>query len=293
MLAYYDTGESLFVGSDIFINKCKIKETSLHSHNFVEIAFVVNGEGIHKIGDMEFPCNKGEIYIINHDVQHQFIANETQEFEIYNCIFKPMFFNYSFIDNKKFYDVTHSFLIKMIDGDINFKIPKITLGNNDFNYINALYEDMLDEYTIKHEGYIEILKADLVKLIILILRMIRKEINDTDNVYEKNELLEKVIDYIHFNYYNEITIEELSMMAFLSQSHFCRLFKEYSGITVKEFTQKVRINEACIILRKSNKKIADIAAEVGYNDIKYFISLFKKLMGMTPNEYRKKIVKSS
>lgn len=286
MFGHYDTGETFFGDGDIYINKCKTKETALHAHSFVEIAFVSAGNGIHKIGNEDFICKKGDIYIINHDISHQFIANEDCEFEIYNCIFKPMFFNYSFIDSKKFYDVTHSYLLKIIDGDVTFKTPKITLVPKDFICIHALYEDMLKEYIMKEEGYTEVFKADLIKLIIIILRTIRKE-TINNNSCNKNELLEKAINYIHDNYYNDITIEELSMMAFLSQSHFCRLFKEYSGMTVKEFTQRVRINEACRLLLKSNKKIADIAAEVGYNDIKYFISLFKKLTGMTPNEYKK------
>ena len=289
MLSHYDTGESLFGDGDIYINKCKTNETALHAHSFVEIAFVSDGDDIHKIGDEEFLCKKGDIYIINHDILHQFIADKDCEFEIYNCIFKPMFFNYSFIDSKKFYDVTHSYLLKIIDGDVTFKTPKITLNLNDFICVHAIYEDMLYEYNRKEEGYSEVFKADLIKLIILILRTIRKDtINNNYSLY-KNELLEKTINYIHDNYYKDITIEELSMMAFLSQSHFCRLFKEYSGMTVKEFTQRIRINEACRLLRKTNKKIADIAAEVGYNDMKFFISLFKKLTSMAPNEYRNRI----
>lgn len=288
MLAYYDTGETIFGDADIFINKCRTKETVLHAHSYIEIAFVSDGNGIHKIGNDDFLCKKGEIYFINHDIPHQFIANEDCELEIYNCIFKPMFFNYSFIDSKKFYNVTHSFLLKIIDGDVTFKTPKIALNQKDFKYIHVLYEDMLNEYNIKDEGYTEVFKADLIKLIILILRTIKKESIDNSNVYiKKNDLLEKAIHYIHCNYYKDITIEELSMMAFLSQSHFCRLFKEYSGMTVTEFTQRIRINEACRLLHNSNKKIADIAAEVGYNDIKYFISLFKKFIGMTPTDFKK------
>ena len=287
MLAYYDTGDKLFGEEDIFINKCKMKETVLHAHSYIEIVFVSDGNGIHKIGKEDYLCKKGEIYFINHDIPHQFIANDDCEFEIYNCIFKPMFFHNSFIDSKKFYNVTHDSLLKILDGDATLKTPKISLIDSNFIYIQTLYEDMLKEYSIKDEGYTEVFKADLIKLIILILRTLKKETIVNNNVYIKNDLLEKAIDYIHCNYYKDITIEELSMMAFLSQSHFCRLFKEYSGMTVKEFTQKIRIKEACRLLDKSNKKIADIAAEVGYNDIKYFLSLFRKHVGMTPTEYKK------
>lgn len=284
MINYYDTGEKYFIDADIYMNKCKVSETATHSHSFVEIAFVAEGEGIHKIGTLEFPCSKGEIYIINHDVEHQFIARENSELLIYNCVFKPTFFNYSFIDSKRFYDVTYGFLIKTIENDVNLKSPKITPIEMN---IDALFEEMLAEYESKDEAFVEVLKADLIKLIIMILRTIRKENKDNKIIPVKNELLEKVIDYIHSNYYKEVTIEELSMQAFLSQSHFCRLFKEYAGMTVKELTQRIRINEACNLLISTNKKIGDIAYEIGYNDVKHFNSLFKKITGKTPNEYKK------
>lgn len=286
MLAYYDKGEGLFVDADIFINKCFMKETVLHAHSYIEIAFVTAGNGIHKIGNEDYLCKKGEVYIINHDIPHQFIAESDNEFEIYNCIFKPQFFQYSLIDSKQFYSVTHTFLLKLLDGEASFKTPKIALEQKDFLRAQTLYDDMLYEFNTKEEGYTEVFRADLIKLIILILRTMKKD-TAGNNVYKKNDLLEKVIHYIHDNFYKDITIEELSMMAFLSQSHFCRLFKEYSGMTVTEFTQRIRIKEACRLLYKTNKKIADIAAEVGYIDIKYFNSLFKKLTGLTPTDYKK------
>jgi len=58
---------------------------------------------------------------------------------------------------------------------------------------------MLDEYNSKEEGYTEVFKADLIKLIILILRTIKKESIEDSKVFIKNDLLEKAIDYIHCN----------------------------------------------------------------------------------------------
>jgi AraC family L-rhamnose operon transcriptional activator RhaR len=82
-------------------------------------------------------------------------------------------------------------------------------------------------------------------------------------------------------------LEELSMLAFLSPSHFCRLFKEYTGLTVSEYTQRLRIEEACRLLKMSDKKVIDVAADVGYKDIKHFNQVFKKIIGKTPRDYRK------
>jgi AraC family transcriptional regulator, L-rhamnose operon transcriptional activator RhaR len=287
MLKNYVNGDQLFDGEDIYLNCVKVKFTPLHAHNFVEIAFVAEGEGVHKIGNKEYPCNKGEIYIINHDIPHQFIANGTSELIIYNCVFKLSFFDLSLINNKLFYEVTYSFLLSLLSNHITLKTPKATLSEHVTSRVHLLYEDMLFEYTQKEEGYIEILKAELMRLLVLILRAMKNERLDNKDFLERNQLLEKAIAYIHSNFYKDITIEALSMQAFLSQSHFCRLFKEYAGLTVKEFTQRTRINEACRLLSTTDKRIADIAFEVGYNDTKHFNCVFKKFTGVTPSNYRK------
>jgi len=287
ILANYMNGDQLFAGEDIFLNCCKIKSTNLHAHSFVEIAFVAEGVGIHRIGNKEYPCNKGEIYIINHDIPHQFIAQDLSEFVIYNCIFKLSFFFFFLMNEKLFYEVTYTFLLGLINNQTAIKTPKASLSEPIAQKVHVLYEEMLFEYTHKEEGYIEILKAELMKLFVLILRAMKTAISDNHEAIERNQLLENSIDYIHKNYYKDITIEALAMKAFLSQSHFCRLFKEYAGITVKEFTQRTRINEVCRLLGDTDKKIADIAFEVGYSDLKHFHTIFKKFMGVTPNTYRK------
>lgn len=289
MFDYYDNGNKLFVDADIYLNCCEIKVTPLHAHSFVEIAFIAKGEGIHKIGELTQPCKSGEIYIINHDVPHQFIAENQSELEIYNCVFKPSFFDFSMIDSKIFFDITYGFLIKIIGNEKMLKTPKITLLGDSFQKVFTLYQEMLYEYSMKDEGYLEILKGELIRLIVYILRAMKNMIKESDTHSKKDHLIEKSIDYIHSNFSKDLTLEELSMQAFLSRSHFCRLFKEYTGITVKEFMRRIRINEACRLLSTTNKKIADIAYEVGYNDNKNFSFLFKKLVGKTPKEYRKTI----
>lgn len=288
MLDYYDNGNMLFDVADIYLNRCEVKATPVHAHSFAEIAFVAKGEGFHKIGEINYPCNKGQVYFINHDTPHQFISEPDSKFIIYNCVFKLDFLDSCLINSKEFYDVTYGFLMKTLGDDGVLKTPKANLDERGFTTIHAIYEEMLKEYDLKEEGFLEILKADLIRLIVFMLRVMKKEKSYRNELSHNNSFLEKAIEYIHRNYYKDITLEELSMQAFLSQSHFCRLFKEYSGITVKEFTQRIRIDEACRLLKATDDKVADIALQVGYNDMKYFNSLFKRLTNHTPNEYRKK-----
>ena len=58
-------------------------------------------------------------------------------------------------------------------------------------------------------------------------------------------------------------------------------------MTFKEYQTNVRIDEACRLLTTSNKKIIEIAEIVGYKDLAFFVSIFKKKTGVTPTEFRK------
>ena len=54
-----------------------------------------------------------------------------------------------------------------------------------------------------------------------------------------------------------------------------------------DYVQRYRVEQSCTMLKNSDKKIFDIAKAVGYNDLKYFNNVFKKIMGMTPYRFRK------
>lgn len=158
------------------------------------------------------------------------------------------------------------------------------LLNTDNWAIEELYEKMLREFTLKDDGHIEILRAYLIELLVMIFRTLKKSNFTGDSLDTHRRLLmEKVIKHMKDNHANGLKLEELSMMAFLSPSHFCRLFKEYMGLTVSEYTQKLRIEEACTLLKHSDRKVIDVAADVGYRDLKHFYQIFRKITGKTPS----------
>ena len=67
----------------------------------------------------------------------------------------------------------------------------------------------------------------------------------------------------------------------------CRIFKEYTGFTITEYVNTLRIKKATQILETSNLSISDVAAELGFESASYFKRIFKKIMNVTPLKYRK------
>jgi len=73
----------------------------------------------------------------------------------------------------------------------------------------------------------------------------------------------------------------------MSLRHFLRVFAKYAGMGFSDYVQHKRIEEACRQLLETDYKIANIARNVGYRDIAYFRSVFRKVTGRTPREYRR------
>ncbi|WP_295149543.1 helix-turn-helix domain-containing protein [uncultured Peptoniphilus sp.] len=93
--------------------------------------------------------------------------------------------------------------------------------------------------------------------------------------------------YIEKYYIKDISLDEISMVAGYSKSHFSRTFKEMMGVNFSKYLVQVRIERAEKLLINSDQSIYDISLEVGFNDYSYFSKAFKDAYGLSPKDYRK------
>lgn len=104
---------------------------------------------------------------------------------------------------------------------------------------------------------------------------------------KKSIMMIEVQKYINRNYYNEdLSIYEIANNLNISQTYLVRLFKRELKITFIDYLTKVRIKNAIILMRDPLLKLNEIAELVGYNTQHYFNNIFKKNVGITPEEYR-------
>lgn len=105
----------------------------------------------------------------------------------------------------------------------------------------------------------------------------------------KKQDLQMVKDYLDQNYVEKITLDNLSERFFINKFYLTRLFKEQFGISVNNYLIQVRITHAKMLLRLSGMSIEKVGQECGINDANYFSRIFKKMEGISPGEYRKKM----
>jgi AraC family transcriptional regulator len=101
--------------------------------------------------------------------------------------------------------------------------------------------------------------------------------------------LKLALEYIHGQININISLAEISAELDISQYHFCRLFKQSMGISPYQYIIKKRVEYAQNLLKRTDHKIIDIAMDVGFANQGHFSHHFRKIVGITPKQYRDSI----
>lgn len=102
----------------------------------------------------------------------------------------------------------------------------------------------------------------------------------------KSEYTRQAIRYIEEHYAEDINVRSIAEALSISESHLSKVFKDTLHSTIGEYLTHYRIREACKLLKDPQNRIYEVAVSCGYGDQRYFSVIFKRIMGMTPNEFR-------
>ncbi len=98
--------------------------------------------------------------------------------------------------------------------------------------------------------------------------------------------LKRVVEYINANLLDDLCLRDLSGAAGLSRMHFAAQFRAATGVTPHTYVLQRRIDESKSLLLESEQAIRDVAKAVGFKDAAHFISVFRRVMGVTPGRWR-------
>lgn len=114
--------------------------------------------------------------------------------------------------------------------------------------------------------------------------------NPAQNYHDDESIIE-IQEWMHSYYSSEITLELIASNFDISVRSLNRHFKQAAGKSPMQYLQQIRIDNAEELLKTSNLSIAEVAFSVGYPDCSYFSALFKKLISLSPKEYRRLVRK--
>jgi two-component system response regulator YesN len=132
-------------------------------------------------------------------------------------------------------------------------------------------------------------REELYSWVIVVLERLTRSIYKSRNV-EKITLISEAINYMEEHYGERITLNDVARSVNRSPYYFSHLIKNETGLTYNDWLIKVRMKKAKEMLHNRELSIARIAAQLNYNDQSYFDKVFKRYEGISPSQYRKKVL---
>lgn len=247
----------------------KITRTLQHH----ELAFVTGGKGSIIIGGKRFPVKEGMLFYICPDIVHS-IESDTEV----PASFLTVHFSYARVNfNDSKWDIKNGAEILSLHPGQELK---------DYYNIEDIFKKLVDSWNAKLPGYEFITKTLLQQLLIAIYQNIKTQ----NQNYGVSLKIEKVIQYMHENINNKVTLTELSEIVHLSSFYLSRAFKNTTGYSVIEYFNKIKIDKAKELIIEGDKKVKGVAQALGFTDEFYFSRIFKRIEGISPSEYYSKNV---
>ncbi|HSV91455.1 MAG TPA: AraC family transcriptional regulator [Desulfobacterales bacterium] len=127
------------------------------------------------------------------------------------------------------------------------------------------------------------LRLKLMEAILVLYRARRQETPSEGPVPFS---LEEVQRYLQERYADTLTLPGIAERFGFNPSYFSRLFHRQAGVTLVEYINGIRIRRSCVLLKRTSLGVLEIALSVGYNNLSHFNRYFRRIVGMSPREYR-------
>lgn len=252
----------------------------LHFHNYLEIGYCYEGTGTLVLGEKDYRFSGNQFSIIPQNYLHTTNSDP-------GTVSKWEFL---------FIDIDTILAQFYQGGGINRKTNISYRINCQASFreaeesprIAGMIRDIMNVIREKREFYQEEAKAGIAELLFNIARE-----RNVDNLPENPPGKEtapvvQALEYISVHYMEQINIEELAEHCHISQSHFRRLFSSYTGMSPVDYINLVRVQKACDYLKRTDDYISDIANKCGFTTFSTFSRNFKQIIGVSPNEWRKR-----
>jgi len=246
---------------ELFYKECKNDSGPFHFHSQIEICFVLDGKTKVTIDGKQKILKKGDLSIaLSYDAHHY----EPIGYSETAVLIIPLHMCKVFTDSVGHQKTTTPFISNPeLSKELKKYFDKIKKGSD--NKITA-------------HGYINVILG-------LIFDNIHLEFSDTADY---KDLPSKVLNYIHSNFTNDISLKDLSTMIGCNQSYLSRCFNTHFNIGIKKYITLPRLKNALNLMSHGNS-ITYCAYESGFNSLRTFYSDFSKEFHCTPKEYTNKL----
>jgi AraC-like DNA-binding protein len=253
-----------------------------HWHEEMEFLLVTSGKAQFRVDINYYEVNEGECIFINSGELHAGFRTDRSR-----CSFKALVFSPSMLYSSSF-DLTRTgYIDPMMKNSLIVK-RHITASAGWQAELLGRLEKLLNYMDEKPPAYELLVKSELFGIFALLSANCVSAVNTAERSQDhfRLEKLKSALKYIQDNHSTKISTLDIATCIDMSEGHFCRIFKQYVKKTPVEYLNHYRITRAARLLEETGMKVLEVAMEVGFDNLSYFISTFKRHTGMTPSQYR-------
>lgn len=252
-------------------------------HAYFELVFLEVGEIVFEVEGRLVAMRAGDLFVMGSALLHRVRTYVCEDARGIALHFLPELIRAG--------DMTHE--------DIEYLTPFL-VQNEEFSHVvpaatgvpaqvRDLMERIRSELPARSDRNRVVAKTYLKMILVLLMNYYAATLSSTTFLHRRErdfERLKPLLDFIERHYSERLTLEQAAAILHLSPSHFMRLFRRVTGEPLMSYLNRFRIAKAEALLASTNKTIAQVSQEVGFCDQSYFGYIFRKLVHMTPREYR-------
>lgn len=252
--------------------------TYLHTHDYIEMEFIVSGTGKYMVDNVYFTLRRGDIYLIDEEHTHCILCDNASKY--FTLYFKKEFLKSIFPFEDQNLDAYTAFFEDMYDPLISFDDEHIIKTEN-------ILQNLLTEYSSKKKEYKGYISALLCELFLEMWRAKKAKSNNQSNKNSK-VIMPRITDYIDAHCFEPITLTDIAKLYNFNQAYLGRTFKKNVGISFNDYVEEKRMSQIVFQLTTSNLPVDEVFRNAGYTNKTFFFKKFKQRYGCTPSEYRVK-----
>ena len=235
-----------------------------HTHNHMELFYIVGGKGQFLIQDQLYPVNVNNLVIINPNVTHTEVSLSAQPLE---------------------------YIVLGIEG---IELAASEDSNGHFNIldhfesveISGCLRNILREMEQKNTGYEDVCQAYMEILIIRLMRNTALAVSTEPQVISGNRQCAAVKRYIDLHFKEALSLEQLAEDAHMNKFYLSHAFKREYGVSPINYMISRRIEESKYLLAETDLPMSQIAQLLGFSSLSYFSQVFRRTQNASPMEYR-------
>lgn len=235
--------------------------TERDDSEIMSLEYIIEGDGTLEINGQTLHPTKGDVFLLTEGSRHKYYAEKS-------CPWRKYFVSFT--------------------GPLAKKLKELYLPYNTYLFKNCdVYENFEKIFLIAFDdkkNYEEINRCVTIEIIKIILYIHSRSAGENEDLADK---IKKKIDYC---VEGDFSLDEIAESLSYSKNHIINVFKEKYQKTPYQYYMEEKIEIAKRFLRQTPCSISDVSANLSFSDPQYFSSCFKRITGVSPSEYRKKLM---